>query len=207
MILRQLKISLLERPFYLSQETKLMNKIPHARNFATKKHKYQLRKDCKTPYWHHLRMVVKNLQNLGIKNQDILCAGWLHDTIEDTNTDFDDLKELFGTTTAKIVSQVTKDTRIPYNKREYLYLQQLRKASWQAKAVKLGDILANISDMKNSGYSNQKKKNQVKDKIKYLLAIKPGISKNKSQMPGLQKIESQLNDLLTQYDQKRISLT
>jgi len=183
-----------------------MNKILLARSFAKKKHKHQLRKDCKTPYWHHLRTVVKNLQKLGIKDQNILCAGWLHDTIEDTDTDYDDIQKQFGKITAKIVTQVTKDKRIPQKLRESKYIQQLKHASWQAKAVKLGDLLANIDDLKNSGFSNQKKKNQVKDKIKYLLAIKSGLVKNKSKLPGLQKIQTELNDLLVQYRQKRINL-
>ena len=183
-----------------------MNKIFLASSFAKKKHKHQLRKDCKTPYWHHLRTVVKNLQKLGIKDQNILCAGWLHDTIEDTDTDYDDIEKRFGKITAKIVTQVTKDTRIPQKLRELKYIEQLKHASWQAKAVKLGDLLANIDDLKNSRYSNQEKKNQVKDKIKYLFAIKPGILKNKSEMPGLKKIENQLNELLIEYGQKQISI-
>ena len=183
-----------------------MQKTSKAQSFAKKKHQHQFRKDRKTPYWHHLKQVVQNLQKLGIKNQDILCAGWLHDTIEDTDTDFDDIEERFGKTTAKIVSQVTKDTRIPQKQRESQYLLQLKRASWEAKAVKLGDLAANIADLKNSGYTNQKKVKQVKDKLKYLSAIKPGLVKNKSKLPGLQKIETQLNLSLFEYRQK-IKLT
>ena len=183
-----------------------MNRILLAISFAKKKHRYQLRKDCTTPYWHHLKQVVQNLQKLGIKNQDILCAGWLHDTIEDTNTDFDDIEKRFGKTTAKIVAQVTKDTRIPQKQRESQYLLQLKRASWQAKAVKLGDLVANIADLKNSGFSKQKKVKEVRDKLKYISAIKPGLVKNKSKLPGLKKIENELNDLLVQYGQKKINL-
>jgi len=190
----------------VQKRTNLYKIIKSAEKFAKKKHAHQKRKDCKTPYWHHLRTVVKNLQKLGIKDQNILCAGWLHDTIEDTDTDYDDIQEQFGKITAKIVTQVTKDTRIPQKLRESLYIQQLKHASWQAKAVKLGDLLANIDDLKNSGFSNQKKKNQGKDKIKYLLAIKPGLVKNKSKLPGLQKIQTNLNELLIKYGQKPISI-
>jgi len=184
-----------------------MQKISKASRFAKKKHQHQLRKDCKTPYWHHLKQVVQNLQKLGIKNQDILCAGWLHDTIEDTDTDFDDIAKEFGKNTAKIVAQVTKDTRIPQKQRESEYLLQLKSASWQAKAVKLGDLVANIADLKNSGFSKQEKLKQVRDKIKYLSAIKPGLVKNKSNLPELKKIENELNDLLVQYGLKKIKLS
>ena len=183
-----------------------MSSANKAKSFARKKHKHQLRKDKKTPYWHHLRQVVQNLQKLGIKNQDVLAAGWLHDTIEDTDTDFDDIKELFGKKTAQIVAQVTKDTRIPQKQREKNYLTQLKKASWEAKVVKLCDILANIADMENSGFSKSKKVKQVKDKIQYLKAIKPGIIKNKSKLSGLKKLEKQLNQLLIKYNQNTIFL-
>jgi hypothetical protein len=33
--------------------------------------------------------VVNEAKALGIKDNEILFAAWLHDTIEDTNTDFD----------------------------------------------------------------------------------------------------------------------
>lgn len=185
----------------------LLSKVINAQKFAKTKHKHQLRKNCKTPYWHHLRQVVQNLQKLGIKNQDVLDAGWLHDTIEDTDTDFDDIEELFGKKTAQIVARVTKDTRTPQKQREKNYLTQLKKASWEAKVVKLCDILANIADLENSGFSKSKKVKQVKDKIQYLKAIKPGIIQNKSKLSGLDKIEKQLHELLIKYKQNTISFT
>lgn len=183
-----------------------MSSVNKAKSFAMKKHKHQLRKDKKTPYWIHLRQVVQNLQKLGIKNKNILAAGWLHDTIEDTDTDFDDIEELFNKKTAQIVAQVTKDTRIPQKQREKNYLTQLKKAFWEAKAVKLCDILANIADLENSGFSKLKKLKQVKDKLRDLSAIKHGIIQNKSKLSGLDKIEKQLNQLLIKYNQNIISL-
>ena len=42
---------------------------------------------------------------------EIICAGWLHDTIEDTDTDFDAIKDRFGKNVAEIVVSVTKDNR------------------------------------------------------------------------------------------------
>ena len=133
-----------------------MNKVTKAKIFAKKKHKHLFRKDKKTPYWKHLEQVVKRLEKLGIKDQEILCAGWLHDTIEDTDTDFDDIKENFGKNVAEIVSSVTKDTRLIQKKREQNYILQLKKASWQAKVVKLGDIVSNIADLQNSDFSSKK---------------------------------------------------
>jgi len=182
----------------------LENKLAKAKILAKKKHKHQFRKDKKTPYWKHLEQVVKRLEKLGIKDHEILCAGWLHDTIEDTDTDYDHIKKIFGKKVADIVSSVTKDTRLVQKRREQNYILQLKKASWQAKVVKLGDIVANIADLENSCFSLSKIKKQVKDKIPYIMAIKPGIVAKKSYLPGLRIIENELNQLLVRYNQKEI---
>ena len=61
-----------------------------------RKHTGQLRKNGKTPYFSHLKDVVKNLRKMKVTNKNIICAAWLHDTIEDTDTDFDSIKDRFG---------------------------------------------------------------------------------------------------------------
>ncbi len=49
---------------------------------------------------------------MGITNDDILCTGWLHDTIEDTDTDYDEIHKKFNDKIADYVASVTKDTRL-----------------------------------------------------------------------------------------------
>lgn len=184
----------------------MKDKIALAKNFAKLKHRGQKRKDGKTPYWKHLQQVVSNLKKLGVKDQDVLCAGWLHDTIEDTATDFDDLEEKFGKNVAILVSQVTKDKRLPRRERELQYIKQLRATTFDAKTVKLGDLAANIADLQNSGYSFQKKVKQVEDKLAYLSAIKSGISSGKTKLSGLKTIENEINVNLVKYCKIRINL-
>jgi guanosine-3',5'-bis(diphosphate) 3'-pyrophosphohydrolase len=176
-----------------------MNKLGRAEKFAKQKHKGQMRKDGKTPYWKHLQQVVINLRKLGVKDQDVLCAGWLHDTIEDTTTDYDDLEEKFGKKVAEIVSQVTKDKRLSRKKRELQYVKQLAKSSLDAKLVKLCDIVANIVDLENSGYSMQKKKKQVDDKLRYFSSIKQSIVMNKMNLVGIDQLLMILNNEVGRY--------
>ena len=187
-------------------EKKILEIVKSAKLFAQKQHRGQKRSDHHTPYTHHLRDVVKNLEMMGINDESILCAGWLHDVIEDTDTDFDEIATKFGKKTAQIVSDVTKEMRLPKTLREKNYLKQLSNCSWQAKSVKLGDILANISDLKNSELTKKQKIIQVKYKIKYLGAIKSGIIKNNSKIPHLFEAENSLNLVLDQYDQRKITL-
>jgi len=101
---------------------------------------------------------------------------------------------------------LTKETRLPKNQQEKNYLKQLSASSWQAKVVKFADILANISDLKNSELTQKQKIIQVKYKIKYFCAIKSGIIENKSKIPHLSEAENSLNLVLDQYDQRKITL-
>lgn len=175
------------------------DRIIRAARFAKEKHRCQFRKDHKTEYWHHLEHVVSNARKLGIKDEDILCAGWLHDTIEDTDTDFDDIEQEFGQEVAEIVAAVTKDKRLREETREHDYLAQLREASWKVHVIKLCDIWANIADIP-SGYKEQRKQaEQVDKKLKYFEVIKTGLYENRDKIPNLDKALDEMNALLSSY--------
>ena len=176
------------------------NLINRAQIFAKEKHKQQTRDDGKTPYWKHLHKVVKNLENLGITDESIICAGWLHDTIEDTDTDYDEIYKLFGKTTADIVATLTKDTRMIKKDREKAYCLQLKRGTWQAQVVKLGDILSNLEDLEFSSKSVLQRKKQAKNKLEYFNAIKIGLNKNKKNISNLDSGISRLTELFLKYN-------
>jgi len=125
--------------------------VKNAELFAKKKHSGMTRKDG-TPHSEHLEAVVNRLKSLGVIDEDILCAGWLHDTIEDTDTSFDDLFEQFGRRVAVLVSSLSKDTSLPKKQKEKAYAKQLKESSFDAKLIKLCDISANLSDLKKYNY-------------------------------------------------------
>ena len=154
-----------------------MTNVTDARNFAKKKHTGQLRKNGKTTTFSHLKDVVKNLKKMKVTNKDIICAAWLHDTIEDTDTDFDSIKDRFGKNVAKIVVSVTKDNRLPKKQREVTYSKDLKSSSTEAKLVKIADILANVNDAPNAGKNTKWEKQQFMKKSKYwnyVADVKPG---------------------------------
>src|SRR6266702_142461 len=95
--------------------------------FAARAHQGQLRKDKQTPYVSHVFRVCLILRDLfGFDDPRILCAAMLHDTIEDTTTDFDDLAERFSPEVAEWVALLTKDKRLPEAEREAAYLRGLQ---------------------------------------------------------------------------------
>ena len=112
-----------------------------------------------------------------VTNEEIICAAWLHDTIEDTDTDYDSIKDRFGKNIAEIVVSVTKDNRLPKKQREIKYQKDLKASSAKAKLVKIADILANVNDAPNAGRNAQWEKQQFVKKSKYwnyVSGVKPG---------------------------------
>lgn len=123
-----------------------------AASLAARAHEHQVRKDDRTPYIAHPGRVALILAaRFGITDEDVLAAGWLHDTIEDCGTDYDDIAEEFGSDVAAYVAAMTKDMRLPEAEREHAYDAQLADGPWQARALKLADVLDNLSDATDGG--------------------------------------------------------
>lgn len=155
-----------------------MEFVKNAELFAKKKHVGLTKKDGITLDSKHLEDVVNRLKSLGVIDQEILCAGWLHDTLERTNTSFDELFEKFGRRIAVLVSSLSKDMSLPRKKREQEYVKQLAKSSFDAKLVKLCDISANLSEMKNSDFSKSKRIRNISSIRQYLNVIKKDLIEN-----------------------------
>ena len=182
-----------------------MDIIKSAELFAKNKHAGQFRKDGITPYSKHLEDVVNRLKSLGVIDEQVLCAGWLHDTMEDTETSFDDLFEQFGSEITVLVSSLSKDMKLPRKKRNQAYVIQLKEASFFAKLIKLCDVSANLSDLKNYDASKSKKLRQVKEKRHYLNIIKNDILGNPN-YPYVQSLIESSNVIFRKFGQRPLSL-
>jgi (p)ppGpp synthase/HD superfamily hydrolase len=183
-----------------------VSKLESAEQFARFKHSGMTRDDNKTPYWKHLEGVVNRLKNLGITNEDLLCAAWLHDTLEDTDTTFDDIDQRFGSSVAVMVLSLSKDKKLTKKEKERQYTTQIKNATWQAKLVKLCDISSNLQDLKNSDWSKSRKIKYLKKKLYYLNVIKPELAENKAKTPNIQAIIDGINDVLLKYGFRPVSL-
>jgi (p)ppGpp synthase/HD superfamily hydrolase len=119
-----------------------------AASFAAKAHRSQLRKDGMTPYYAHVARVALTVSSVfRVHDEETLAIALLHDTIEDTTVDFDDVAAEFGETVARGVAALTKDMRLPEDDREAQYDAGLAKADWRVHLVKLADQYDNLSDM------------------------------------------------------------
>ena len=115
--------------------------------FAARAHRDQLRKDGRTPYFSHpVRVAMTVASVFACTDEQVLAAALLHDVIEDTTTDYDDLLKHFGRHVADIVSCLSKDKRMVEHDREIAYDQRLAASSWEAKLIKLADVYDNLAD-------------------------------------------------------------
>lgn len=122
-------------------------KLQEAISFAAREHQHHKRKDERTPYVAHVMRVTMTVAHVfGVQDINTLTAAVLHDTIEDTTTDYDDLLEHFGKEVADLVVCLTKDPRLVEGEREEKYFADLAKAPWKARLIKLADSYDNFLD-------------------------------------------------------------
>ncbi len=124
-----------------------IERLLQAASFAARTHDGQLRRDGKTPYASHPFRVCLVLRHVfGVEDPQALTAALLHDTIEDTKVDFDDLAEAFGPEVARWVGLLSKDARFPEDERERAYEKQLASAPAPVRLCKLADVYDNLLD-------------------------------------------------------------
>jgi guanosine-3',5'-bis(diphosphate) 3'-pyrophosphohydrolase len=115
---------------------------------AARVHQNQKRKDRKkTPYFSHpARVALTVAVKFGCTDEKILAAAFLHDVLEDTLVDYDDLLRKFDKEIADIVAALSKDSRLVEPEREKKYDEELAKASWKTMLIKLADVHDNLAD-------------------------------------------------------------
>ncbi len=142
--------------------------------FASRAHRHQVRKDRETPYVSHVFRVCLVVRHV-FKFDDprMLAAALLHDTIEDTSTDCDEILEEFGPDVARWVAALTKDMRLTEDDREAEYERVLAAAEWQVKACKLADIYDNLGDCQS--FPPEKRRKTASRSRRYLDALKSNL--------------------------------
>jgi len=115
--------------------------VERAKKVATEAHKNRYRKDKVTPYITHPENVFNLLKSIGMSDQDILSAAWLHDVLEDTQITVEYIEKEFNSKIVKIVKQLTRDIdREGYKKR-------IQNANYAVQIIKLADTVDNCSNL------------------------------------------------------------
>lgn len=120
--------------------------IHKAIEFAALRHKDQKRKGTVLPYIVHPMEVMQILTQNGC-DENVIVAGILHDTIEDTETTYDDILENFGKEIADIVASESEDKSKSWKERKQTTIDRLPKESLETQLVCCADKLSNLRSM------------------------------------------------------------
>jgi guanosine-3',5'-bis(diphosphate) 3'-pyrophosphohydrolase len=145
-------------------------RIAAALMYALDKHGNQRRRDG-SPYVAHPIRVAESLRSIGgITDTEVIMAALMHDLIEDTDCEYDDLRGRFGQRVADLVAVLSGDMRLPKPQRRAEVIERARGAVPEAKAIRLADRLDNLSDM--AGFSVARKTEYLEGSRKTLAACR-----------------------------------
>jgi len=164
-----------------------MNQIEKAVIFATEAHSGQKRKIENYPYVFHV-VEVGNIVATITSKEEVIIAGILHDTLEDTKTTPEDIEKNFGHEVLRLVKGETENRSYTISKsaswvmRKQEMIDYIQGASLDEKIICLADKLSNIRSMKRSfvkfgdkfyDYFNQKDPKMHEWYFRSLLAAMP----------------------------------
>ena len=138
---------------------------------------------------HPLR-VAASLVELGMDNEAVVAA-ILHDVVEDTPVELDDLKRDFGDSVALLVDGVTKITKMPFSTKEEQQAENVRKMllamsqDIRVIIIKLADRLHNMRT--NSGWDPQKQRDKARETLDIYAPIAHRL--------GIRAIKEELEDI------------
>jgi (p)ppGpp synthase/HD superfamily hydrolase len=120
--------------------------ISEAADLAARRHNGMARKGRgNEPYINHLAEVARLLALVTDgADAELVAAGWLHDTVEDTETTRDELAQKFGERVAALVVEVTDDMSLPKAQRQQKQVEDAPHKSPGAKLIKIADKISNI---------------------------------------------------------------
>lgn len=163
--------------------------IRRAFEMCVNAHKGQYRKS-KEEFYFHPYSVAKIIVGLGMDSQSI-AAALLHDVVEDTEIELEQIKNDFGSDVALIVDGVTKIGRIQYISREQQQAESLRKMliamgkDIRVIIIKLADRLHNMRTI--DSLPDQKQRDKALETIEIYAPIAHRL--------GIRPIKDELEDL------------
>ena len=152
----------------------------HALAFAAAKHEASKQKVKGTdlPYIVHVVNVAMEIlvaaPQSGEFDVDVaIQVALLHDTIEDTDTTFEEIEQLFGHSIAVGVQALTKNESLPEREQIQDSVKRIKQMSKEIWAVKLADRITNLMPPPAT-WSNEKIKQYTEDSKMILRELQAG---------------------------------
>lgn len=129
-----------------------VRRILGAATFAAEKHAHQKRKGhAGEPYINHLievaDLIAGSSRDLDV---NLVMAGLLHDTIEDTGVTATELERRFGNDVTALVLEATDDKSLPKEVRKALQVKDAPTRSPRAQTLKIADKISNLRSLLTS---------------------------------------------------------
>ncbi|MBQ7140851.1 MAG: HD domain-containing protein [Bacilli bacterium] len=126
-----------------------MNIELKAREFAILAHKGQIRKsDPEKPMIIHPINVAQILKQYGF-DENVIAAGYLHDVVEDTSYEINDIKNKFGDDIASLVNGASEpDKSLSWEERKKHTIKETKKLDLRHKVVICADKISNLEDLR-----------------------------------------------------------
>lgn len=123
--------------------------VLRAANFAAWAHCGQHRKGSpREPTVNHLAEVAHLLgEATHGRDPGLIAAGWLHDTLEDTAIEREQLEAEFGAAVADVVAEVSDDKSLPKHERKHRQIEDTPHKSRGARLIKLADKTSNLRSL------------------------------------------------------------
>lgn len=185
-----------------SDLSQFISKVKSAKVYATEAHKGQKRRGG-GDYITHPEAVAKIVHKVkrSKKIADLIAASYLHDTIEDTDVNIDDIKEKFGNIVASLVEELSSNEEEleKIGKEKYLTRKMLNMSSW-GLVIKLADRLHNVKDIPEKLLGSQSDKSWARRYASQTNNIIKMLEKNRELSPTQQrlikKIKKKIKDAL-----------
>lgn len=135
------------------------SRLETALKLCVKAHKGQkiIESEHALPYATHPIDVANKLRYVGgVTDEDILCAAFLHDLLEESDVKLGHIRESLGPRVAELVQELTRKEPLPKLRegmtesewialRSDMLLEGISKMSPEAQVIKLADRLGNLS--------------------------------------------------------------
>lgn len=124
-----------------------MENILKALSFATNAHKDQVRKSTGNAFITHPMSVAVLLASEGC-SEEVVIAGILHDVVEDTPIELEEIEEVFGKKVANLVwcaSEPNKD--LSWEERKIHTIETMKMYSLEEKMVICADKIHNVTSL------------------------------------------------------------
>lgn len=178
------------------------NLIEKAEAIVKDKHKEQKYyvKGNFLPYYYHLKFVQnvikENIDDKIDNKKSLELIALLHDTLEDTDYTYAEMKKDFGDYVANAVKALTKNDNLPYDERLKDSLKRISEFSYEIGAVKMADRICNLQDIEPK-WNKEKSVNYLNDSILIYNYMKDSNKKIAKQLLDcIKNYEKNINEML-----------